>query len=115
ADHEFGVGHPQFEHRQQALPAGEHLDVPVLIAQELHRLLHAGGSLVFELAGNHGQTSCTSWIACQTREGRHGISISVTPRRRTASSTPLTIAGVAAIVPASPTPLTPSALVVEGV
>jgi hypothetical protein len=45
----------------------------------------------------------------------HGISISVTPRWRTASITPLTIAGVDAIVPASPTPLTPSGLSVAGV
>ena len=43
------------------------------------------------------------------------MSMSLTPRWRTASSTELTTAGVEAMVPASPTPLTPSGFVVEGV
>src|SRR5690242_16777667 len=58
------------------------------------------------------RADCT---ARQTRCGEHGMSISVTPRWRTASSTALTTAGVDAIVPASPTPLTPSGLDVAGV
>ena len=41
--------------------------------------------------------------------------MSLTPRWRTASTTALTTAGVEAIVPASPTPLTPSGLDVAGV
>ena len=51
------------------------------------------------------------WSAVQTRCGEHGISMSLMPSWRTASTTALTTAGVEAIVPASPTPLTPSALV----
>ena len=43
------------------------------------------------------------------------MSMSLTPRWRTASSTELTTAGVEAMVPASPTPLTPNGFVVEGV
>lgn len=56
-----------------------------------------------------------SWMARQTRCGVQGIATSVTPRWRSASSTPLTMAGVAAMVPASPTPLTPNGFDVAGV
>jgi hypothetical protein len=45
----------------------------------------------------------------------HGIATSATPNGRSASTTALTTAGVEAIVPASPTPLTPSGLLVAGV
>src|SRR5689334_19736662 len=50
-----------------------------------------------------------------TRCGVQSIATSVTPRWRSASSTPLTMAGVAAMVPASPTPLTPNGFDVAGV
>ena len=53
-------------------------------------------------------------IAFHTRSGVHGIGMSLTPRCRTASTTAFTTAGVEAIVPASPTPLVPSVLVVDG-
>ena len=55
------------------------------------------------------------WIAFQTRCGVHGITMSSTPKLRTASITALTTAGVEAMVPASPTPLVPSVLVSDGV
>ena len=54
-------------------------------------------------------------MARQTRSAVHGIWTSVTPSGRRASMTASTTAGVEAIVPASPTPLTPSGLVVAGV
>ena len=54
-------------------------------------------------------------IAVHTRYGVVGMSMSVTPYCRTASRTAFTTAGVEAMVPASPTPLTPSGLVVDGV
>ena len=54
-------------------------------------------------------------MAVHTRIGVVGISMSFTPRWRTASITALTTAGVEAIVPASPTPLTPNGFVVDGV
>ena len=54
-------------------------------------------------------------MARQTRCGVHGISTSVTPSGRSASITASTTAGVEAMVPASPTPLTPSGLLVAGV
>ena len=43
------------------------------------------------------------------------MSMKSTPTGRSASITALTIAGLAAIVPASPTPLTPSELTGDGV
>ena len=54
-------------------------------------------------------------IARQTRSGVQGIRTSWTPKWRTASTTASTTAGVDAIVPASPTPLTPSGFDVAGV
>src|SRR5712691_9348477 len=56
-----------------------------------------------------------SWIARQTRSGDAGLPMSVTPRWLTASITALNTAGGAAIVPASPIPLTPSGFVGDGV
>ena len=55
-----------------------------------------------------------SLIAFHTRSGVQGIRMSLIPRWRTASTTAFTTAGVEAIVPASPTPLVPSVLVVAG-
>ena len=54
-------------------------------------------------------------MAFHTRSGVHGIWTSLTPRCRTASTIALTTAGVEAMQPASPTPLVPRVLVVEGV
>ena len=49
-------------------------------------------------------------MARQTRSGLHGIVTSCTPSGRSASMIAFTTAGVDAIVPASPTPLTPRRL-----
>src|SRR6185503_17886873 len=131
---------PQPQHRDEALPTGEDLGVLTGLLQRGHGLVDRAGPDVVERRGDHWTSSscglfgsieprpapgewvstgvskvarpCASWIARQTRCGVHGISTSVTPRCRTASRTPLTIAGVEAIVPASPTPLTPSGFVV---
>jgi hypothetical protein len=53
--------------------------------------------------------------ARQTRSGVHGMTMSRTPNGRSASTIAFTTAGVDAIVPASPTPFTPSGLVWAGV
>ena len=53
-------------------------------------------------------------MALHTRSGVHGMRMSFTPNWRTASTIAFTTAGVEAIVPASPTPLVPSVLVVDG-
>src|SRR5680860_236670 len=86
-------------------------------------LLHRGGGEICELGGDHWPApsvrsvppASPAWMAFHTRSGVHGIMMSLAPNWRTASTTALTTAGVEAIVPASPTPLVPSVLVVEGV
>ena len=54
-------------------------------------------------------------MASQTRAGEAGMSRSVTPEPRKASSTALITAGGEPIAPASPQPLVPSGLWVQGV
>ena len=54
-------------------------------------------------------------MASQTRIGLSGMLMNSTPSGRSASSTALVTAAEAAIVPASPTPLTPSELTGDGV
>src|SRR5437867_3462897 len=56
-----------------------------------------------------------SLTICQIFSGLIGISTCFTPYGDNASTMALTIAGVAPIVPASPTPLTPSGFTGEGV
>jgi hypothetical protein len=53
--------------------------------------------------------------ARHTRSGVQGMGTSLTPMGRNASTMALTTAGVEAMVPASPTPLTPNGLEVAGV
>ena len=55
------------------------------------------------------------WIACHTRCGVAGMSMSLTPTAASASCTAFISAGGAPIAPASPQPLTPSGLCVHGV
>ena len=67
------------------------------------------GELVVEGCGDHfAPPSCS---ARQTFSGLAGIVTSVTPYGESASTTALITAGVEAIVPVSPTPLTPSGFV----
>src|SRR5690606_16987235 len=96
-------------------PAGEGLRLVARAGQRRHRLVHGGGFHVVERRRNHAAASLACCSACHTRSGVQGIGTSWTPYGRSASTTALTTAGVDAIVPASPTPLTPSGLVVAGV
>ena len=97
-----------FMRRHQRVPAGEHLRVAVARAEQLDALLDALGDLVVERCRDHDFASS---IARQTRSGVAGIWMSVTPRCESASTTALITAGAAAIVPVSPTPLTPNGFV----
>ena len=54
------------------------------------------------------------WISCQTTSGVAGMSISVTPRPCRASMMPLITAAGEATEPASPQPLTPISLFLQG-
>ena len=81
-------------------------------AEQLDRMIDALGTLVVERCGDH---CFASWIARQTRSGVAGIWTSVTPRWDRASTTAFITAAPDAIVPVSPTPLTPSGFVGLGV
>src|ERR1051325_546939 len=63
----------------------------------------------------HSHNSYCEERIAQTFSGLIGISRCVTPYGDNASTTAFTIAGVAPIVPASPTPFTPSGFTGEGV
>src|SRR5262249_59679753 len=107
------VGEPQPEHRQQRLPARDHLRVVTAGGERPDRLVERVGPHVIELCRDHRAAPSerwASWMARHTRSGVHGIGTSVTPSGRSASTMAFTTAGVDAIVPASPTPLAPSGL-----
>src|SRR6202035_2715674 len=103
---------PQPHQRDQALAAGQHLGVPAVPAEVLRRLVHRGGDGVLEGCRDHARAS---WMSDQMRSGRAGISTCLMPNGERASTTALITAALAAIVPASPMPLTPSSLVGLGV
>src|SRR5260221_3580441 len=109
-DQQAGVGEPEPQQRHQALPARDHLGVVAGIAEHVHGLVQGPRTQVVELRRDHAVPPF-SWAVCiarQTRSGLHGIVMSRTPSGRSASMIAFTTAGVEAIVPASPTPLTPS-------
>src|SRR5919206_3627225 len=108
------------------MPAGQRLRVFSAFAEYADRVFEAVRRHVVELRRDHDAPPSTdadlpppspraAWIACHTRIGDSGMSMYVTPSGRSASMTAFTTAGVAAIVPASPTPLTPREFVGDGV
>ena len=114
-----GAGQAQPQDRDQRLPAGEHLAVLAGALEGPHGLVHRGrGARSRTDAGITAALPCSRrtlhLIARQIRSGVQGIWMSLTPNGRTASRMALTTAGVAAIVPVSPTPFTPSGFVVDG-
>src|SRR5262249_52109755 len=118
---QVGERQPEPQQRQQALAARDHLRVLTAIGQRPHRLAHRGGPGGFELRRDHyapplaAPSPLTAWIARQTFSSEQGMVTSRTPNGFSASTTAFTTAGVDAIAPASPTPLTPRRLVVAGV
>src|ERR1051326_1035282 len=94
------------------MTAGEYLGVFVG-RQQRNRFIERRGPNVIELSWNHDTSS--RLIDFHTASGLSGMSICFTPKGDSASTTALTIAGVAPIVPASPTPFTPSGFTGEGV
>src|SRR3989475_615545 len=98
--------------RNQAVPTGEHLCVLSIFAEQLGRLLHRGGTCVFECGWNH---LLAPFIMCQSLSGVAGMSTCLMPSGLSASQMALITAALAAMVPASPIPLTPKELVGEGV
>src|SRR2546430_9476029 len=118
-DDERRPGQAQPHERQQRMASGQQLGVLVL-AQEVDGLLDRFGPLVVERCRDHRLPSLLAFpfasrIVRHTRSGDMGRSMSVTPRWESASMTAFTTAGGEAMVPVSPTPLTPNSFVVEGV
>src|SRR6185295_9915269 len=81
------------------------------------RILERAGANVVEAGRNHtAAPRCLApCIAAHTRAGVSGLSIWRIPKGSSASHTALTTQAADAIVPASPTPFTPSGLTGEGV
>ena len=105
-DQTLGARDAELERRNERVAAGE--EFRIAVAEQLERVVDALGEVVVERRGDH---CLASSIARQTLSGVVGIPMSVTPRCESASTTAFTTAGAAAIVPVSPTPLTPSGLV----
>src|SRR5262249_47366704 len=99
----------QLHQRQQRVPAREHLRLLAARLEQLHRLVDARRTAQRELGRDH---DAPPWPKPQTRSGWSGMSMWSTP---SASQTEFTTAALAAIVPASPMPLTPSGLTGVGV
>src|SRR6266542_6760079 len=115
----------------------QQLGVLAVLAQQLHRVVRRLRPFVIERRRDHGASppsvrgaepnpppapptsgaggAPAPWMARHTRSGVHGRSMSVMPNGARASITAFTTAGGDAMVPVSPTPLTPSSFEVEGV
>src|SRR5262249_46012174 len=95
----------QLHHGDEAHTARERLRA---LGQQPESLVQGLRRGVFESLGNHA--FLPALITFHSFSGESGISRCVTPSGESASTTEFTIAGEAPIVPASPTPLTPSGL-----
>src|SRR5690606_7465592 len=104
-------GDPELHQRDQRVAARERLRVVAALREQADRLVERVGRGVVELHRDH---AFASWIASHTRIGLSGMFRYVTPSGRSASTVAFTTAGEQAIVPASPTPLTPSELTGDG-
>ncbi len=70
---------PQPQHRQQALPAGDHLRLVARLGQRRDRVVHSGRTQVVECDRDHDTPPWCAWIARHTRSGVHGMAMSLTP------------------------------------
>src|SRR4029453_17542301 len=106
---------------QEAVAAREELGVVLMLAEKVERLFDAARRVVVELSWVHARGppyffARAAWTVFQTRSAVSGIvSMWSTPSPDSASTTALTTAGVAAIVPVSPAPLMPSGFTGVGV
>src|SRR5205807_893282 len=111
-DKRRGLRQAKPHERNQAVAAGEHLGVLAELAEQLRRLVDRGGASVFECSRYHWRAS---FIIFQSLSGLAGMSTCLIPSGLSASQMALITAALAAIVPASPIPLTPRSLVGLGV
>src|ERR1700693_958349 len=115
-DQRLRPGQSQLHHRNEALTAGENFR-DLALPEQQQRFLDRMGAEIIERCRDHAGTFPfeRGAIAFQSFSGRSGMSRCVTPNGASASITALTTAGVEPMVPASPTPLTPSGLTVVSV
>src|SRR6185503_12863979 len=109
---------PKLHERQQAVTAGEQLRALAMLRQQRQGLVYGRRRGVVERGRIHGQLLLVVSARCIARHtlgGVNGISRWVTPNGASASITALAMAGVAAMVPASPTPFTPNGFTGDGV
>ena len=105
---------PHGEHRDQALPAGDHLRAVAELGEQVDGLLGAVRRVVLERGRLHWLPPVSGSRPCSIRlasikptmaAGVSGSRVIVTPNGASASATALTTAGGAPIAPPSPTPL----------
>src|SRR5262249_29450334 len=112
-DKEFGRCEPQFHHWDQAMAAGKDLCSATVFLQQVHGFAQRCRDDVLEVLCNHD--ALLPFRIRQTFAERAGMSMGVTQRGESASKFASTIAGVAPIAPASPTPFTPNGFTGDGV
>src|SRR5689334_17777048 len=107
---------------KQTVAAGEDFRFVAVAAEKAQGFVERGGRFVFEFGRNHRDLpafafDCEAPLckSCQIFSRLMGKSTCVMPRGARASTTALTSAGVAPMVPASPTPLTPMGFTFVGV
>src|SRR5207247_658426 len=112
-DQHLRLREPQFHGRDETVAARQDLGVLAVFRQQANRFLERPRSLIIKCGGNHDRPPFE--IARQIRSGVSGMSRCRMPSGESASITALAIAGVAPMVPASPTPLIPIELLGDGV
>src|SRR2546427_10272854 len=112
-DQELRRCEAQLHHGNQAVAARNNLGAAAVLLKEVDGFAQRCCNRVLEIMRNHD--AFLPFRIFQTFSERTGISIFVTPNGANASTTAFTTAGVEPIVPASPTPLTPSGFTGDGV
>src|ERR1019366_10366554 len=105
----------EFDKHQQIVPARQDFCFVAMALHQAQRLFERLRRDVFERRGNHFALLLPFCMSFQIRSRLNGMSTCRTPNGERASATALSSAGVAPMVPASPTPLTPRGFTGEGV
>src|SRR6266436_8599062 len=101
-----GLSQAQLHQGQQTMSAGQNFCLVAVALNETQRVFQSFRCDVFELCRNHNALPLPFWTSFQMRSRLNGMSAWRTPKGESASATALASAGVAPIVPASPTPFT---------
>src|SRR5215475_1668926 len=112
--HDLRLREPELHRRDQTVSSCEHFRVVAMLRKKTESFVKGRGPNVVECSRDHDAPPF-SLIARHTRSGVKGMSRWRIPSGASASTTAFAMAGVAPIVPASPTPFTPSGLEGEGV